>query len=116
MVTEAYIQNGLPSFAELPWTSWLSTATVSRAIDHYQHRHQVILPCPGIGLDMGKLLTQRDLMVRLRLPGYGALEIARKTYHNLRSVDAYLKGFDSVLILHLYRLPAELMAGVPGRG
>jgi len=44
------------------------------------------------------------------------LEIARQTYHNPRSVDAYLKAFDSVLILHLFGLSPKLMAGVFGRG
>ncbi len=32
------------------------------------------------------------------------------------SVDAYLKTFDSVLILHLYGLPSELMSRVLKRG
>ena len=116
VLTEAYMQNGLLSFAELQWLSLLSTATVSRAIDFYQRRHQVILPCPGTVLDMGRMLTHKDLIVRLHLQGYSVLEIARKTLHNPRSVDAYLKVFDSVLILHLYGLPVELMAGVLGRG
>ncbi|MEW6243958.1 MAG: DUF1670 domain-containing protein [Bacillota bacterium] len=39
-----------------------------------------------------------------------------QTYHSPRSVYAYLKAFDSVLILHLYGLNPKLMATVLGRG
>lgn len=116
VLTEAYGQDGLLSFAELQWIFLLSTATVSRAIDYYQKQHQVILPCPGTVLDMGRMLTHKDLVVRLHLQGLTVLEIARQTYHNPRSVDAYLKAFDAVLILHLYGVAPSLMARILGRG
>ncbi len=116
MMTEAYRQDGLLSFAELQWISLLSTGTVSRVVDYYQRTHHVILPCPGSVLDMGRMLTHKNVIVRLHLQGLTVLEIARQTYHNPRSVDAYLKSFDAVLILHLYGLPPELMAGVLGHG
>ena len=116
MMMEAYRQDGLLSFAELQWISLLSTGTVSRAVDYYQRTHNVILLCPGSVLDMGRMLTHKDIIVRLHLQGLSVLEIARQTYHNPRSVDAYLKAFDAVLILHIYGLPPELMAGVLGHG
>jgi len=116
VLTEAYTQDGLLSFSELQWAFLASTATISRAIDHYQKQHQVILPCPGTVLDMGRMLTHKDLVIRLCLQGLSVLEIARQTYHSPRSVDAYLKAFDSVLILHLYGMSPGLMATVLGRG
>lgn len=116
VLTEAYTQNGLLSYAELQWVFLASTGTVSRALDHYQRKHQVILPCPGTVRDMGRMLTHKNLIVRLHLQGLCVLEIARRTYHNPRSVDAYLKAFDSALILHLYGLPPRLMASVLGHG
>ncbi|MFO8059219.1 MAG: DUF1670 domain-containing protein, partial [Bacillota bacterium] len=91
-------------------------ATVSRAVDFYQRNHQVILPCPGTVLVMGRMLTHKVLIVRLHLQGYSVTGISRKTYHSPRSVDAYLKAFDSVLILHLYGLPPHLMSRALGRG
>lgn len=115
VMTETYAQNGLLSYAEIQWIFLASTGTVSRAIDHYQRKHRVILPCPGTVLDMGRMLTHKALIVRLHLQGLSVLEIARKTYHNPRSVDAYLKAFDAVLILHLYGLTPTLMASVLGR-
>jgi hypothetical protein len=116
VLTEAYVQDGLLSFTELQWIFLVSTATVSRAIDYYQKQHQVILPCPGTVLDMGRMLTHKALIIRLHLQGMTVLEIARQTYHHPRSIDAYLKAFDAVLILHLYGIPAPLMARILGRG
>ena len=116
VLTESYRQDGLLSFSELQWVFLLSQATVSRAVDFYQRKHQVILPCPGSVLDMGRMLTHKDLIVRLHLQGYSVTQIFRKTYHNPGSVDAYLEAFDSVLILHLYGLPPYLMSRALGRG
>lgn len=76
----------------------------------------MILPCPGTVLDMGRMLTHKDLVIRLCLQGLSVLEIARQSYHSPRSVDAYLKAFDSVLILHLYGMSPGLTATVLGRG
>lgn len=115
-LTQAYAQDGLLSYGELQWVFLASAETVSRAIDRYQRTHQVILPCPGSVLDMGRMLTHKSLIVRLHLQGHTVLEIARTTYHHPRSVDAYLKAFDAVLILHLYGLPPPLIATVLSRG
>jgi hypothetical protein len=116
VLTEAYVQDGLLSFIELQWIFLVSTATVSRTIDYYQKQYQIILPCPGTVLDMGRMLTHKALIIRLHLQGMTVLEIARQTYHHPRSIDAYLKSFDAVLILHLYSIPPLLMARILGRG
>ncbi len=116
VLVEAYAQDGLLSYTELQWVFLASAETVSRALDHHQRTHQVVLPCPGTVLDMGRMLTHKRLIVRLHLQGHTVLEIARATWHHPRSVDAYLKAFDAVLILHLYGLPQRLIASVLGRG
>ena len=58
----------------------------------------------------------KAFIIRLHLQGMTVLEIARQTYHNPRSIDAYIKTFDAVLILYLYGLNPTLMASVLGRG
>ena len=116
VLVEAYQQDGLLSHAELQWCFLTSLHTVSRVLDWYQRRHHVVLPCPGSVLDMGRMLTHKDIIVRLHLQGLSVLEISRQTYHAPRSVDAYLRAFDAVLILHLYGLEPALMARVLGRG
>jgi hypothetical protein len=105
VLVEAYAQDGLLSYTELQWVFLASAETVSRALDHHQRILGVVLPCPGTVLDMGRMLTHKRLIVRLHLQGHTVLEIARATWHHPRSVDAYLKTFDAVLILHLYGLP-----------
>jgi hypothetical protein len=116
VLVEAYAQDGLLSYTELQWVFLASAETVSRALDHHQRTLGVVLPCPGTVLDMGRMLTHKRLIVRLHLQGHTVLEIARATWHHPRSVDAYLKAFDAVLILYLYGLPPRLIASVLGRG
>jgi hypothetical protein len=116
VLVEAYAQDGLLSYTELQWVFLASAETVSRALDHHQRTLGVVLPCPGTVLDMGRMLTHKRLIMRLHLQGHTVLEIARATWHHPRSVDAYLKAFDAVLILHLYGLPQRLIASVLGRG
>jgi hypothetical protein len=61
------------------------------------------------------LVVNKDLVVRLHLQGLSVLQIAQKTHHAPRSVDAYLKVFDAVAILHIYGMDPVLMAAVLGR-
>lgn len=116
VLIEAYQQDGLISYAELQWCFLTSPNSIGRILAWYQYKHNVILPCPGTVLDMGRMLTHKDIIVRLHLRGMTVLEISRQTYHAPRSVDAYLKVFDSVLVLHLYGLPLKLIARVLNRG
>ncbi len=116
VLVQAYRQDGLISYSELQWCFLTSSNSIGRILGWYQHEHNVLLPCPGTVLDMGRMLTHKEIIVRLHLKGMTVLEISRQTYHAPRSVDAYLKVFDSVLILHLYGLSKELMARVLSRG
>lgn len=116
VLVEAYQQNGLISYAELQWCFLTSANAIGRILGWYQHKNNVILPCPGTVLDMGRMLTHKDMIVRLHLKGLSVLEISRKTYHAPRSIDAYLKVFDAVLILYLYSLPLRLISRVLSRG
>jgi hypothetical protein len=116
VLIEAYQQEGLISYSELQWCFLASANHIGRILGWYEHKHNVMLPCPGSVLDMGRMLTHKEIIVSLYLRGLTVLEISRQTYHAPRSVDAYLKVFDSVLILHLYGLPLKLMAQVLNRG
>jgi hypothetical protein len=50
------------------------------------------------------------------MQGYYTKEIARKTYHDPRSVDSYLKVFNSILVLWYYNLPPSLISMVTEKG
>lgn len=116
VLVEAYTQDGLLTHGELQWLFLKSTVAIGRILDWYQRKHNVILPCVGSVLDMGRMLTHKDIIVRLHLSGMSVLEISKQTYHAPKSIDAYLRAFDSVLILYLFGLPVEIMARVMGRG
>jgi len=116
VLVEAYQQDGLISYTELQWCFLTPNGSVGNLLDWYQRKHNVLLPCPGTVLDMGRMMTHKDIIVRLYLQGMSVLEISRRTYHAPRSVDAYLRSFDSMLILHLYGVPEHLSARILGRG
>jgi hypothetical protein len=89
---------------------------INQELSHYQKQQQVISPCPDTALNIGRMLTHKNFVIRLCLQGLSVLEIARPIYQSPRSVDAYLKEFDSVLVLHLYDISPSLMATVLRRG
>ena len=78
--------------------------------------NKVILPTPGSILDSGTMFTHKELIINLAMKGYYTKEIAKMTYHDPRSVDAYLSTFNSVLLLWYFDVPPELIAMVTGKG
>lgn len=61
-------------------------------------------------------LRIKELIIDLAMKGYYTKEIAKMTYHDPRSVDAYLSTFNSVLLLWYFEVPSELIAMVTGKG
>ncbi|NHM28622.1 DUF1670 domain-containing protein [Desulfofundulus sp. TPOSR] len=65
----------------------------------------------------GKPITHdKHIIITLSVQGHLTRDIARLTHHTPEAVDAYLKVFQSVLVLYLYDLPVDLMARVTGHG
>lgn len=116
MAVEAWCQGGLLPTVEFELLFLRSATVMDKLLRAYMQRYQVILPTPGTILDAGTALTHKDIVVRLHLQGLFTAEIAKRIYHTPEAVDAYLKVFHAVLILHLYGIPPELMARVTGRG
>lgn len=58
------------------------------------------LPTRGTVHDLGRTLTHKKEIINLRRAGYLAPEIARKTKHDIKSVDRYLKAYEKVKTLH----------------
>ena len=116
VLVEAYLQNTLIPQIELELLFLRSNNVMEDLLRNYMKMHGVILPTPGTILDAGRAMTHKNIIVAESVAGYFTSEIARKTYHAPESVDAYLKVFQSVLILYLYDMPVPLMARVTGRG
>lgn len=116
ILVEAYLQGTLIPKIELGLLFLRSYTSMGNLIRNYMEVHQVILPTPRTILDAGRAMTHKHIIVAQSVAGYFTSEIARKTYHTPESVNAYLKVFQSVLILSLYDMPIPLMARVTGRG
>lgn len=115
-LVEAFLQDTLIPQVEMEFLFLRSYSVMEDLIRNYMNIHQVILPTPGTILDAGRAMTHKRMIVEESVSGLFTSEIARKTYHAPESVDAYLKVFQSVLILSLYDMPVPLMARVTGRG
>jgi hypothetical protein len=116
VLVEAYLQNTLIPQIELELLFLRSNSVLEDLLRNYMKIHGVILPTPGTILDAGRAMTHKNIIVAESVAGLFTSEIAQKTYHAPESVDAYLKVFQSVLILYLYDMPVSLMARVTGRG
>jgi len=109
---ETYRQNGLLTLAEMQWIFLLDSTSLAKIIKSFQLEHNIIIPTPGTILDAGRSITHKDIIVRLHLEGHTVSEIARITYHSPRAIDNYIGTFEAVLILHLYKMSAELMSRI----
>jgi hypothetical protein len=116
ITTEAYLQETLLSDDELQMFYLRSASVISKLLRKYMKVKKVILPTPGSILDLGTMFTHKELIIDLSMQGYYSQEIAKKTYHEARSVDAYLRTFNSILILWYYGLPMPLISMVTERG
>lgn len=116
ITTEAYLQETLLSEDELQLFYLRSATVISKLIRKYMKMNKVILPTPGSILDAGTMFTHKELIIDLSMQGYYTKEIARKTYHDPRSVDSYLKVFNSILVLWYYNLPPSLISMVTEKG
>lgn len=116
ITTEAYLQETLLPGDELQLFYLRSYTVIGKLLRKYMQIHKVILPTPGTILDSGTALTHKELIIDLHMQGYYTNEIAKKTYHDPRSVDSYLRTFNSILILWHFNLPKPLISMVTERG
>ena len=116
ITTEAYLQETLLPLDELQLFYLRSSYVLSKLIRKYMNKNKIILPTPGSILDAGTMFTHKELVIDLSMQGYYTKEIAKKTYHDPRSVDAYLKVLNSVLILWYFDLPPQLISMVTEKG
>lgn len=116
ITTEAYLQETLLPGDELQLFYLRPYSFLGKLMRSYMETNKIILPTPGSILDAGTMFTHKELIIDLSMKGYFTKEIAKKTCHDPRSVDSYLKTFNSILVLWYYELPEELIATVTERG
>ena len=84
---EAYLQETLLPQDELQLFYLRSYSVLGRLLKKYMKTNKCILPVPGSILDAGSMFTHKELVIDLSMQGYYTNEIAKKTYHDPRSVD-----------------------------
>ncbi|MCK8826118.1 DUF1670 domain-containing protein [Fuchsiella alkaliacetigena] len=92
-------QGGLLTIEELALIMNRSKATISNYINEYQEQNKEVLPLKGYVLDMGRGTTHKKIIIELYEENVAPPDIARRTYHDLQSVDRYIKAYEKIKFL-----------------
>jgi len=96
---EAREQGGLLSYEDLAYRLLnCGMRTIVRDVERLR-REGLIVPTRGQQQDIGPGQTHRVQAVRLFLEGHEPMEIARRLYHALSSIENYLTTFGRVALL-----------------
>lgn len=99
LTKSAWSQGGVLSQGELAAILNRSLVTISRRLRDYQERNREVLPLKGYVFDIGRATTHKGIIIKLYEKGVAPPDIARRTYHNLRAVDKYIKDYDRIKFL-----------------
>lgn len=92
-------QGGLIGTEELALILNRSRTTISKYIKEYHKESNELLPLKGYILDIGSGTTHKGIIIKLYEENIAPPDIARRTYHNLKSVDNYIKDYERVKLL-----------------
>jgi len=93
-----------------------STVTISKRIQEYHEQNDDILPLKGYILDMGRGTTHKKKILNYYEKGIEPPDIARKTDHDLESVDRYIKDYERVKFLVRRGISKIKIQHLTGRG
>ena len=109
-------KGGLLTVEELAAILNRSTVTISKRIQEYHEQNDDILPLKGYILDMGRGTTHKKKILTLYEKGIESPDIARKTEHDLESVDRYIKDYERVKFLVRRGISKTQIQHLTGRG
>ena len=109
-------KGGLLTVEELAAILNRSTVTISKRIQEYHEQNDDILPLKGYILDMGRGTTHKKKILNLYEKGIESPDIARKTEHDLESVDRYIKDYERVKFLVRRGINKTQIQHLTGRG
>ena len=99
MCCEAREQGGLLSYEDLAYRLLnCGVRTIVRDVERLR-REGLVVPTRGQQQDIGPGQTHRVQAVRLFLEGHEPMEIARRLYHALSSIENYVTTFGRVALL-----------------
>jgi len=109
-------KGGLLTVEELAAILNRSAATISKRIQEYHEQNDDILPLKGYVLDMGRGTTHKRKILNLYEKGVQPPDIARKTEHDLESVDRYIKDYERIKFLVRRGINKIQIQHLTGRG
>jgi len=109
-------KGGLLTVEELAAILNRSASTISKRIQEYHERNNDILPLKGYILDMGRGTTHKKKILNLYEKGVEPPDIARKTEHDLESVDRYIKDYERIKFLLRRGIDKHQIKHLTGRG
>lgn len=95
----AYNQGGMLNQQELAALLNRSRSTISKRIREIQKNEEIVLPLKGALLDLGRGTTHKGAILKLYEQNVAPPEIARRTYHEVSSVDRYIKDYERIKLL-----------------
>lgn len=109
-------KGGLLTVEELAAILNRSTATISKRIQEYNEQNEDVLPLKGYVLDMGRGITHKKKILNLYEKGVQPPDIARRTEHDLESVDRYIKDYERIKFLVRRGIDKTQIHHLTGRG
>lgn len=99
LLKEAYSQGTVLSQMDLEALLSAREAHIQKLLKEINETEE-LLPTRGTIHDLGRTITHKKQIINLRKGGYLSPEIARKTKHDIKSVDRYLKAYEKVKVLN----------------
>jgi len=97
MCREAHTQGALLSNVDLSMLLNCGDSSIATLLSQWEREHNEIVPRRTTLHDVGSGVTHKAIICRKRyLEGKDPTQVARETYHTLKSVDRYLGQYDRV--------------------
>jgi hypothetical protein len=109
---EAKRCGGYLTYADLGYLLGIHPAAISALV---QKEQPTIIPLRGAECDIGRGVTHRREILRMFLELYTETQIADRTGHSYESIEAYIREFATVMVLHEQGMGPAMIRKVTGR-
>lgn len=111
LCTQAYLQDGCLTNAELAILLKISSPTVSKYISEWELEYKTVLPRRGSIHDMGPTLTHKKVIIhKLFVEQKSVQQTSRETYHSPQAIQRYISAFRQVLLCRQKNMNTDQIA------
>jgi hypothetical protein len=115
IMREAFAQGALLSMRDIGLLTWRRHSSVTVLRQHWEERHEQLLPHPGNLQDMGSCITHKAAIVaKVVYEKKDPLRVAQETGHTPEAVDHYLRDFHRVRTSYRHRPEEAFICQVTG--